>query len=104
MAVRDIFERLDKGRPPTEAVISKRSQKIQHAQKLLDWLQRWTKPTVCFRDIHIYGPYPRDRESTLNAAKILVDNGWLVPITRHWRDMHKWQVVRKPIVCPEVAT
>src|SRR5262245_28072510 len=39
---KDIFERLDKGRPPIE-VISTRTQKIQRAQKLLDWLQHWAK-------------------------------------------------------------
>ena len=102
MAGRDIFERLDEGRPPIENT-TKRSQKIQHAQRLLDWLQRWSKPTVCYREIRIYGPYPRDRESTLNAAKILVDNGWLVPIKTRRHDMLEWQIVRKPIVHPTVA-
>src|SRR4029077_4622531 len=51
------LERLDKGRPPIEEVI-KRPQKIQHAQKLLDWLQHWAKPTISARDICIYGPRP----------------------------------------------
>jgi hypothetical protein len=101
---RDIFERLDQRRLATEGVNSTRTQKIQHAQRLLDWLQRWSKPTVCYREIRIYGPYPRDRESTLNAAKILVENGWLTPIQTRRYDAHVWQVVRKPIVRPDVAT
>jgi hypothetical protein len=57
MAAPDLFSRLARGRPPTEAT-AKRPQKIQHAQKLLNWLQRWNKPTVTVRDIHIYGPHP----------------------------------------------
>jgi len=75
------------------------------AQKLLDWLQHWNKPTITTRDVHIYGPQSiRDRESTLSAAQTLVDCGWLTPLQVHRRDMHKWLVVRKPMVHPNVAT
>ena len=49
---RDIFKRLSAGRPPSVEKAQDRSP----AQKLLDWLQRWDKPTVCVRDIRIYGP------------------------------------------------
>jgi hypothetical protein len=75
------------------------------AQKLLDWLQRWNKPTVSWRDIHNHGPRPiRDRKSAIDAAEILVRNGWLVPLKPHRYDMHKWQIVRRPpIVAPEVS-
>lgn len=101
--VKDIFERLDKGRPPAEAVISKRTQKIQHAQKLLDWLQHArTRPTISARDIYTYGPRPRDRESAIDLAKSLVEHGWLIPIQTHRYDRYEWQVVRKPIINPTI--
>jgi len=96
-----LFERLAKNRPaPTE----ERTKQADHAQKLLDWLQRWTKPTITTRDIHIYGPQSiRDRESTISSAKVLVDYGWLIPLKAHRRDMHKWHIVRRPIVHPTVT-
>jgi hypothetical protein len=52
MAAKNIFERLEKGRPPIE-----KAQIVSPAQKLLDWLQRWDKPTICTREICNYGPY-----------------------------------------------
>src|SRR5262245_554327 len=100
-----LFDRLSAGRPQPIDEAIKRPQKIQHAQKLLDWLQRWNKPTVSWRDIHNHGPRPiRDRKSAIDAAEILVRNGWLVPLKPHRYDMHKWQIVRRPpIVAPEVS-
>jgi hypothetical protein len=98
-----LFERLNRGRPTTE-MISERTQKIQHAQQLLNWLQRWSKPTVSARDMRIYGPRPRDRESTIDSANILVEHGWLSPIQTRRYDSHVWQVVRKPVIYPTVAT
>jgi hypothetical protein len=98
----DIFERLSAGRPAT-ATISKRTQKLQRAQKLLDWLQHWDKPVVSERDFRIYGPRPRDRETVVGAAKILVKTGWLTPIQTHRYDRHVWQVVRRPIVYPDCS-
>ena len=87
--------------PPSEQP----RKELMLAQKLLDWLQHWSKPTISTRDIHIYGPNSiRDRESAINSAQTLVDCGWLIPLKAHRRDMHKWQVVRKPIVHPNVAT
>ena len=83
----------------------KEAQKPPPAQKLLDWLQHWTKPTVSARDICIYGPNSiRNRESAINSAEILVKNGWLVPIKTRRHDMREWQIVRKPIIQPTVAT
>src|SRR5262245_44329895 len=83
--------------PPSEQP----RKELSLAQKLLDWLQHWSKPTISTRDIHIYGPNSiRDRESAINSAQTLVDCGWLIPLKAHRRDMHKWQVVRKPIVRP----
>ena len=103
MAAANLFDRLDRGRPTT-ATIPERTQRIQRAQKLLDWLQYWGKSTVCIRDIHIFGPGSiRDRESTIDSAEILVEYGWLIPTKAHRRDMRKWQVVRKAIVRPTVT-
>jgi hypothetical protein len=104
MMGKTIFERLEKGRPPIEKINSAREQKIQHAQKLLNWLQRWDKPTVSWQNIQNYGPRPKDRKKVVEAAEILVRNGWLIPLKPHRYDMHKWQVVRRPIVAPEIDT
>jgi hypothetical protein len=100
---KDIFERLDKGRRSIE-VISTRTQKIQRAQKLLDWLQGWSKPTISAREICIYGPRPiRKREKAGNAAKILEKNGWLIPVQTHRYDMEAWQIVRTPVLYPDCS-
>jgi hypothetical protein len=97
----NLFERLDKGRPSP----IKKTQKLSPAQKLLDWLQHWAKPTVSARDICIYGPNSiRDRESAIDSAEILVKTGWLMPNKTRRHDMHEWQIVRKPIIHPTVAT
>ena len=81
-----LFERLDKGRPalPTEKATK------QPAQKLLDWLQYWTKPTVSARDICIYGPNSiRNRDKAIEAAEIPVKTGWLIPNKTRRHDMHE---------------
>jgi hypothetical protein len=78
---------------------------IQHAQRLLDWLQRWDKPTVCGRDILQYGPYSlRNPKKAIASAEILVRNGWLAPAKKHRFDMHKWEIIRKPIIPTTLAT
>ena len=98
MASKETFLFADNPPPAKEA------QKLQPAQKLLDWLQRWDKPTVCVGDIRIYGPKSlRTREKAVNAATILVRNGWLTPIRLRRYDAHKWQITRKLIVQPNVA-
>jgi hypothetical protein len=97
-----IFERLRAVRPVQES--NKRPQKIEHAQRLLDWLQGWTKPTICAREICTYGPRPlRKREKAGSAARILVKNGWLAPIPTHRYDMEAWQIVRRPIIYPDCS-
>ena len=83
---------------------TKQAQKLQPAQKLLDWLQRWPKLTVSTREIRIYGPSSiRDQKNALDAAKTLVKNGWLTPLKVRRYDAHKWQITRKLIVQPNVA-
>jgi hypothetical protein len=97
---KDIFERLAKGRP---APLTK--QEISPAQRLLDWLQRWNKPTVCMGDIRQHGPNSiRDRKIAADAAETLVRTGWLRPAKLHRYDMLKWEVIRKPIVAPDIST
>jgi hypothetical protein len=99
----DIFERLNKGR--AKKINSAQDLKIQHAQKLLDWLQRWDKPTLSTRNIRQGGPGSiRDRKTAIAAAETLVQNGWLERIEPHQYNMHKWRVIRRPpIVAPRVS-
>jgi hypothetical protein len=101
--VATIFDKLNERRPPIEKTIQ-RPQKIQHAQRLLDWLQGWSKPTISAREICIYGPRPiRKREKAGNAAKILEKNGWLIPVQTHRYDMEAWQIVRTPVLYPDCS-
>jgi hypothetical protein len=74
------------------------------AQALLDWLQRWDKPTVRARDICIYGPiYTRKREAAIKQAEVLVKYNWLIPIEPSRRDSLEWQIVRAPIIQPIIG-
>ena len=101
----NLFERLNKGRPPpAEEQIKPPHDELIPAQKLLDWLQHWAKPTVSAREIRIYGPKSiRDRQSALNSAETLVKYGWLIPTQTPRRDRRVWQIVHKSIVRPTVA-
>ena len=98
----DIFERLAQERPPQ----TPQELTPPLAQTLINWLQRgWIQPTVSAREIHRLGPNSiRDRKSVSNSTEILVKLGWLVPIKTRRHDMHEWQIVRKPIIHPTVAT
>jgi hypothetical protein len=100
----DLFERLAAARPTSVETAGEKPRK-DPAQTLLNFLQRWNKPTICMREILNLGPYSlRDRESAIDAAEVLVKNNWLTPAKKHRHDMHKWQIVRKPIVPPTLAT
>jgi len=78
--------------------------KVDPAQQLLDWLQRWSKPTITVRQIRVYGPHSiRNRRSAIDAAEILVANGWLNSIKPSRPDTYAWQIVRKNIINPPVA-
>jgi hypothetical protein len=91
-------------RPGANTVSSELAQKLLPAQRLLDWLQHWAKPTVSARDIYMYGPRSiRDRERAIDLAGILVGHGWLIPNKTRRRDMREWQIVRKPIIHPTVV-
>lgn len=81
----------------------KKPQEPSPAQRLLDWLQRWRKPTISSRQICQFGPRPKqNRDSVIKTAEILVKHGWLTPIKTHRPDMRHWQIVRRPIVHPSV--
>ena len=102
MATMTIFERLNQGRPPAEMAI-KQSSKAP-AQLLLDWLPRWPQDTITVRQIRVYGPHNiRNRRSAIDAAEVLVTNGWLKPIKPSRPDTYAWQITRKTILHPPVA-
>jgi hypothetical protein len=96
----NLFERLDRGRPtPVE-----KSQEISPAQKLLDWLQKWPKPTVCAKNILQFGPNSIRKQKTADdATTILVKHGWLIPTKTNQSNWRRWQIVRNPTVHPKVA-
>jgi hypothetical protein len=108
-AMATLFDRL--APPPPPPPPAKKAQEplpdpeLRAAQRMLNWLQRWPKNTVCTREILIYGPYSlRNPKSAIGAAEILVKNGCLTPAKPHRYDMRKWYVVRKPIIPPTIAT
>jgi hypothetical protein len=107
----NLFERLDKGRPPLVENRPKpeantvSSELARDLQKLHEWIQHWGKPTVCLRDICYRGPNSiRDRKKAIGLAEILVGHGWLLPIRTRRRDMREWQIVRGVGGNPTIAT
>src|SRR5258708_7004341 len=101
MTMTNLFERLSKERPSLSS--NKKAQKPP-AQLLLDWLQRWPKPTVSPRDIRVYGPNSlRSRKNASDAAEVLVQNGWLAPVTTRRHSERAWRIIRKLIISPNVA-
>jgi hypothetical protein len=80
------------------------NKKLEPAQQMLDWIQRWPKDTICIRDVRQYGPGSlRNPTSVIGAAEVLVKTGWLEPAESHRYDMRKWRVIRRPsIVAPKV--
>jgi len=96
----DLFDRLDARRPPAE----EKTKQPDPAQKLLDWLQTWNKPTICAREILMYGPRPTRNQKDADAAtKVLQKYGWLVPLETNQRDWRRWQIVRQPTIHPTIA-
>jgi hypothetical protein len=84
----------------------RRALKVEPAQALLDWLQQdQTRTFISARDICRGGPMQtRKLECVIDAARILVEAGWLIPVKTRRHDMRWWQIVRKPILAPIVAT
>ena len=101
-----LFKRLATTVPPlaekTQEPIP--NKKLEPAQRMLDWIQRWAKDTICIGDVRQYGPGSlRDPKSIIDAAEVLVRNGWLEPAESHRYDMRKWRIIRRsPIVAPKV--
>jgi len=102
----NLFERLATMVPPpaekTQTPVP--NKKLEPAQRMLDWIQRWPGDTICIRDVRQYGPNSlRDPKSVIDAAEALVRSGWLEPAESHRYDMRKWRVIRRPpIVAPKV--
>jgi len=99
--VASIFERLNRNRP---APPPEEKAQVDPAQRLLTWLPRWPRDTITVRQIRVYGPHClRGRRDAIDAAEILVANGWLTSIKASRPDTYAWQIVRKNIVHPTVA-
>jgi len=58
------------------------------------------------RDVRLFGPRSiRNRKSAiLDAAEILVQTKWLVPIEPHPPGTYAWRIIRKPLIYPPVAS
>jgi hypothetical protein len=102
-----LFERLGQLSPPPATKKAEKplpDQKLQQAQLMLNWIQRWAKDIICIRDVRQYGPNSlRNPESAIDAAEVLVKSGWLEPAELHRYDMRKWRIIRRPpIVAPKV--
>jgi hypothetical protein len=97
----NLFERLAKNRP---APVEEKNKQPDPAQKLLDWLQTWNKPTICAREILMYGPRStRKQKDADDATRVLQKYGWLVPLETNQRDWRRWQIVRQPTIHPTIA-
>jgi len=98
----NLFDRLDRGRPPAEA---KQPTKPSKEQRLLDWLLKWPQPTIGAAQILMNGPRStRKQKDADNATEVLVKHGWLTPLKTNQSNWRQWQIVRKPIVHPTIAT
>jgi hypothetical protein len=71
------------------------------AQRLLNWLHgNWHEAAVSCRDIYQKGPYPiRDKATAKRMVAILVDHGWLEPISGGavidgQRNREAWRIIK----------
>ena len=96
----NVFDRLARGRPTETAI----EQPHSDAQKMLDWLQRWPKPTVSACEIYQYAPRSvrPDKEKAIKTAETLVRYGWLTALKPRHRNYRIWEITRKPIIHPTV--
>jgi hypothetical protein len=76
------------------------------AQKMLDFVLRWPRPSIATTDLMTYGPKPRQNaEETLRLATILEKHGWLAPKKMPRKDQHHWNIIRQhPTVRPELTS
>ena len=73
-----------------------------HAQKLLTWLPRWRRDTITVRQLRNYSPI-RDRREAIEAAEVLVANGWLTSTKAQRPDTYAWKILRKNTLNPRVG-
>src|SRR5262245_34076720 len=94
-----VFTKFIVDKPPI-----KKAPETSPAQKLLNFLQRWPKDTVSLRDLRQFGPKSmRNRQSMIDSTEVLVRHGWLAPTQGPQRNSRQWQVMRRPVVHPDVA-
>jgi hypothetical protein len=78
--VGNLFERLAPPPAAKKAQKPRPDPKLEPAQRMLDWIQRWTRDTISIRDVRQYGPNSlRNPKSVIDAAEVLVKTGWLEP-------------------------
>lgn len=96
--VANLFERLAQTRLP-EAVIE---QPPSDAQKMLDWLLRWPKPTVSACEIYQYAPRSArpNKETAIKNVEVLVRHGWLAACKPRHSNYRIWEITRKPVIHP----
>jgi hypothetical protein len=102
MTIVTIFERLNKGRPAPEP----KQPPKEPAQLLLDFLQRWPKPTIRAKDIYQYAPRSTrpNKETAIKNAEVLARHGWLTALETHHRNRKVWKIVRKEaLIHPRVV-
>jgi hypothetical protein len=74
------------------------------AQRLLTWLPRWPRDTITVRQIRVYGPKClKGRMDAINAAEVLVANGWLTSTKAQRPDTYAWKILRKNSLNPIVG-
>jgi hypothetical protein len=94
----ETFAFADNQPTPTEAAHN------NNAQRLLNWLLKWQKPTIRMNEVLVFGPRPvHKRENALSPIQKLVEQGWLTPIQTRRPDMLEWRIARRPIVYPTIA-
>src|SRR5215510_12986919 len=97
----NLFERLGREQPTP---VKTKTHKDDPAQRLLNWLQTWRKPTVRAADILIYGPRStRKQKDADSAIEVLVRNGWLAPTKTKQSNWRRWEIIHKPTVYPTLA-
>ena len=91
---------------PLKPEPTKEDQKLAAAQTMLNWLSRWDRSKISLRDVRLFGPrIIRDQKSAiLEAAEILVQTKWLIPIELHPPGTYAWRIIRKPLIYPPVAS
>jgi len=90
------FSFADEPPPKTEP------QQPDHAQRMLDFLLRWPRPSISTSDLMIYGPRPKkNAEEVLRLATILEKHGWLTKKDTPKKNMRHWNINRRqPVVRP----